>query len=72
MEVIVLSIHLLVCICLIGLVLLQAKNSGVGSMFGGDSSLHTTRRGLDRTLFNLTIVVSVLFFLVCMATVLFL
>jgi preprotein translocase subunit SecG len=46
---------------LIGLVIMQAKGSQWGSIFGSDAGVYRTRRGVERTIFNLTIVVSVLF-----------
>jgi len=62
--------QIVVSIVLIGVVLLQTRNSGLGSAFGGDS-IYKTRRGLDRTLFQLTIVLSVLFGVISLASVLF-
>jgi len=62
--------QIVVSIVLIAIVLLQTRNSGLGSSFGGDS-IYKTRRGLDRTLFQLTIVLAVLFGLVSLASVLF-
>jgi preprotein translocase subunit SecG len=52
--------QIVVCVALIGLILLQTRNSGLGSSFGGDS-IFRTRRGLDRTMFQLTIVLSIAF-----------
>ena len=48
-------------------ILLQQKGSGMGAAFGGSSSVYTTRRGLDRTLFQATIVLSVVFFATAIA-----
>lgn len=51
---------IVVSVVLIGLVLVQTK--GAGSMFGsGDSGVYQTRRGLEKTIFNTTIVFSALF-----------
>ena len=55
--------QIIVAITLIALVTIQGIQSGVGSMFGGDTSFRTTRRGLERTLFQLTAVVSAIFFI---------
>jgi len=63
-------VQIILGLTLIGLVLVQSKNSGAGAMFGGDTSFHTTRRGVEKTMFNLTIVVSVVFFLLALTTVL--
>jgi preprotein translocase subunit SecG len=44
-------------------VLLQTRSAGLGSAFGGSSagSVFKTRRGVERLVFNLTIVFIVLF-----------
>ena len=55
--------QIIVAITLIALVTIQGIPSGVGRMFGGDTSFRTTRRGLERTLFQLTAVVSAIFFI---------
>lgn len=55
---------------LIGLVMLQTRGSGLGSIFGGDSGIYRTRRGMEKTLFNVTIVFSALFLIVSLLTVL--
>ena len=62
-------VQIILGITLAGLVLVQSKSSGVGAVFGGDSSFRTTRRGIEKTLFNLTAIVSALFFLVAIASV---
>lgn len=56
-------IQIILAILLIGGVLLQQSEAGLGGAFGGDSfsSVHHTRRGFEKTLFNATILVSILF-----------
>ncbi|MFM7197634.1 MAG: preprotein translocase subunit SecG [Chloroflexota bacterium] len=55
-------IQIVLAITLIGVILLQVKNAGLGSSFGGsDASIYTTRRGLDRVLYQFTIVLAVVF-----------
>jgi preprotein translocase subunit SecG len=61
---------MIISVVLIGLVLLQAKGSGLGSMFGGDAGIYRTRRGMEKTLYNATIVFAVLFLLTSLLTVL--
>lgn len=44
------------------ILLTQSRGTGLGSAFGGDSgSIYHTRRGIEKTMFNLTIGVVVLF-----------
>jgi preprotein translocase subunit SecG len=57
-------VQIVLAITLIAVILLQVKSAGLGSAFGGsDASIYTTRRGLDRVLFQFTIVLSVVFLL---------
>ncbi len=63
-------VQILVSVVIIVLVLVQAKEAGLGSAFGGDSSVYRTRRGIERTLFNVTIGFSVLFLLISLLSVL--
>jgi len=55
---------IIVSIVLMGVVLLQSKGSGFSGAFGGNtSSIHRTRRGLEKVLFQMTIGVAALFVL---------
>ena len=53
--------QILVSIVLITVILLQAKGSGFGAGLGGTTSNFRTRRGLEKTLFQATIVLTALF-----------
>lgn len=54
---------LAVAILIVVVTLLQHSDASLGSAFGGssDSSLHRTRRGFEKFLFILTIVLGILF-----------
>lgn len=43
------------------LILLQQRGASLGAGFGGSGELFTTRRGLDKSLFNATIVFVLIF-----------
>lgn len=45
------------------LILLQQRGASLGAGFGASGELYTTRRGLDRSLFNATIVCVLVFVL---------
>ena len=45
------------------LILLQQRGASLGAGFGSSGELFTTRRGLDKSLFDVTIVFSVIFVL---------
>ncbi len=54
---------IIVAIALVGVVLLQGQSGGLGSAFGGDANIYRTRRGVEKTLFQVTIVLASLFML---------
>jgi preprotein translocase subunit SecG len=62
--------QIIISIALTVAVLLQLRNSGLGSMFGGmDTSVYRTRRGVERILFNVTIGLSIAFFVITILNV---
>lgn len=63
-------IQIIVSAALIALTVLQGKNAGLSRMLGGDSSIYRTRRGVDKTLYNLTVILAVAFFVISLANVL--
>ena len=65
--------QIILSVTLISVILLQVKSASLGGAFGGnDASIYTSRRGLDKVLFQFTIVLSAVFvitsLLVLMAT----
>ena len=56
--------QILVAVALIVVVLLQAKGGGLGGIFGQSDSAYRTKRGVERTLFQLTIVLAVIFIII--------
>ncbi len=65
-------IQIVISIALIALVVLQAKGGGLGSLFGSQGGAITkTRRGLEKTLFQLTVVLAIAFLSVAIITVAF-
>lgn len=64
-------IQIIVAIALIALVLLQTKGAGLGGIFGGEGGIYRTRRGVEKTLYQATIALSVVFFLVSLIAVAF-
>ena len=45
-------------------VLLQVKGGGLGGIFGQADSVYRTRRGVEKTLFQLTVVLVVIFIII--------
>lgn len=50
-------------------ILLQVRGGGLGGIFGQQDAVFRTRRGIERTLFRLTIGLVVLFIVVSMLSV---
>ena len=62
---------ILISVLLILSVILQSKGAGLGGLTGADTgSIFTARRGVERTLFWITIVLSVVFFALVIALLL--
>lgn len=45
-------------------ILLQARGTGLSSTFGGESTAYRSRRGLERVLFRLTVVLAIVFVII--------
>jgi preprotein translocase subunit SecG len=54
---------MIISVLLILSVIIQSKGAGLGGLTGADTgSIFTARRGVERTLFWITIILSVIFF----------
>jgi preprotein translocase subunit SecG len=64
--------QIVLAIAITAIVLIQLKDAGMANMFGGggDMGVYKTRRGVERTLFNATIILGAVFMLLCLVTVL--
>ena len=60
--------QLILAIALILAVLLQVRGGGLGGIFGQPDTVFRTKRGVERTLFHLTIILAVLFVIVSVIT----
>jgi preprotein translocase subunit SecG len=60
--------QVLVSIALMASILLQARGAGLGSAFGGDSAVYRSRRGIEKRLFQFTVVLGTLFILFSVAS----
>ncbi len=66
MEAALQIVSIIVSVVLIILVLMQAKGAGLGDLLGGGESggITRTRRGLEKTLYQITIVLGFAFLMV--------
>ena len=60
--------QIIVSIALIAAILLQARGTGLSGTFGGDSAVYRSRRGVERRLWQFTIVLLVLFVVFSLAS----
>lgn len=51
-------------------IMLQQRGAGLGGIFGGESNVYRTKRGVEKGLFIATIVLAVLFFGLAIANLL--
>jgi preprotein translocase subunit SecG len=65
-------VQILVSVALVAIILVQARGTGgLGGIFGGEGAgVYRTRRGVERTLFNVTIGLAVAFFIISIVSVL--
>ena len=61
--------QIVLAIALILAVLFQVRGGGLGGIFGQASTVFRTKRGVEKTLFRLTIVLVVLFIIISIVTV---
>lgn len=65
-----LVLQIITALLTIVLVIIQSKGTGIGSAFGGDMGFYGTKRGAEKMLFGLTIVLATIFVISSLAAVL--
>lgn len=60
--------QILISVALMASVLLQARGAGLGATFGGDSTVYRSRRGIEKRLFQFTVILTILFVIFCFAS----
>ena len=63
--------QIIVSIALVAAILLQARGTGLSGTFGGDSAVYRSRRGIERRLWQFTIVLLILFVIFSLASFFF-
>jgi preprotein translocase subunit SecG len=53
--------QIIIAVVLIIVFLLQVRGGGLGGIFGQQTGVYRTRRGVEKTLFRLTIILMVIF-----------
>ena len=60
--------QIIVSFALIAAILLQARGTGLSGTFGGDSAVYRSRRGVERRLWQFTIILLILFVVFSLAS----
>lgn len=60
--------QIILAIALILAVLLQVRGGGLGGIFGNPDTVWRTKRGIEKTLFQLTIAIVILFIIISIVT----
>ena len=60
--------QIVVAISLILVILFQVRGGGLGGIFGQPDSVYRTKRGVEKTLFQLTVALVVLFIILSLLT----
>lgn len=58
--------QIIVSILLIAIILIQEKSSGLSGVFGGEGGFYHTRRGMEKFIFWLTVVLAAAFLLLAL------
>lgn len=62
--------QIIIAVALTMVIMLQTKGAALGGVFGkSDSAVYKTRRGIEKTIFNVTIGLSFVFFVMAMVNV---
>jgi preprotein translocase subunit SecG len=61
MDKIITIVQIIVSISLVVVILMQNRGSSLSGVFGGSGSVFRTKRGFEKILFTITIILSILF-----------
>jgi len=56
--------QIIIAVVVIAAVLLQVRGGGLGGIFGTQTGMYRTKRGIEKTLFRLTIIMVVIFIII--------
>lgn len=56
--------QIILAVALVLTILLQVRGGGLGGIFGQPDSVYRTKRGVEKTLFQLTVALAILFIII--------
>lgn len=68
MEVYLNIAQIVLAVTLVLIILLQVRGGGLGGIFGQADSVYRTRRGLEKTMFQMTIALAIIFITVALVS----
>lgn len=71
MKPVISLVQIILGVLLILVIIIQQKGAGLGSAFGADLGFYRTKRGAEKLLFYVTIVLSVVFILLSLIGLIF-
>ncbi len=63
--------QIVVSVALVLIILLQVRGGGLGGIFGQPDAVYRTKRGVEKTMFQLTIALAVIFIIMAIVSVRF-
>lgn len=63
MKEVIIILQILISLFLVTTILLQAKGTGLGQAWGGGGEFYRSKRGVEKLLLKLTVILAVLFFI---------
>ncbi len=61
--------QIVLAVALVLIIMMQVKGGGLGGIFGQADTVYRTKRGVEKTLFQLTIALSVIFIVVSILSI---
>jgi preprotein translocase subunit SecG len=68
METYLFLAQIVLAVALILIILLQVRGGGLGGIFGQADTVYRTRRGVEKTMFQLTVALAILFIIVALVS----
>lgn len=68
MEVYLNIAQIVLAVALVLIILMQVRGGGLGGIFGQADTVYRTRRGLEKTMFQLTIALAVIFIVLALVS----
>jgi len=62
-------LQLINAIILIVVILLQSRGAQVSGLFGGGSAVYLTKRGIEKKLYTITVILAFLFFVISLVSI---